>query len=380
MIVDAVQRYLEEERRRTYRLRQVALLLGAFALGLLLLDADGLKTWATRMEVGWVQDLWLAPIEPLQHAAQRVGLTAPRRYAVAASDRLAARFCGSADDASALLARGWKGGEGEPAPRAAAPPTVRAPPNSSAPTPRMRPAGLAAPSAERDLARSTPQVVSSAAPATVLLLGDSMMAANLASAVAHGFEGNRRVKLVQAHREATGLSRPDVFDWPSVVPDLLAAHRPRLIVCSFGGNDAQRVRLSGKRLEYGDEGWDELYHGRVRAMMQALAGTDADVLWLGLPRMRSAAYDERMQHLNTIFASEARELARVTFRETASAVSAGNGGYTAYLRGPNGKLVRTRLDDGVHYAPGGAHAVAARVIDWINARLALGTKTASLAR
>jgi hypothetical protein len=369
VIADAVQRYLEEPRGRTYRLREVALLVGAFALTLLLLDADGLKTWATRMEVGGVQDFWLALIEPWQRGAERAGLTAPRRYAVAASDRLAAHLGGSPDDASDLLARGWKGSE----------PTARAASRAPIPlalVPRERPKEPGAPFAERDLA-SAP---AAPGPATVLLLGDSMMAANLASAIARGLEGDGRVKFVQAHREATGLSRPDVFDWPSVVPELLAAHRPRLIVCSFGGNDAQRVRLSGRRLEYGDERWDELYHGRVRAMMQALAGTDADVLWLGLPPMRASTYDERMQHLNTIFASEARELARVSFRETASAVAAGDGGFTAYVRGPGGKLVRTRLDDGVHYAPGGAQAVAARVIDWIQSRLGQRTKTASLAR
>lgn len=204
------------------------------------------------------------------------------------------------------------------------------------------------------------------------------MAAHLASAIAQGLEGDPRVRLVQAHREATGLARPDVFDWPSVVPDLLEEHRPRLIVCSFGGNDAQRVRKSGQVLEYGGDEWDELYHGRVRAMMQALAGTDADVLWLGLPPMRAARYDGRMKHLNAIFADEARQLARVTFQETASAVGDEGGGFAAYLRGADGRLMRARMEDGVHYTAGGAQAVAARVIEWVRLKLEQRTKTAAL--
>ncbi len=361
MISDAVQRYLDGRTSRTYRLRHAAGVLAAFALTLLALDADGLHTWATRMEVGPAQDFWLAMIEPWQRAAQAARLTAPRRLAVAGADWLADRFAAT-DRSSSLLARGWSDGRAKARP----PPPAREVP--APPGPRAAD-DLATREEPAPAPLSGPLLAAEGEPTTVLLVGDSMMAAYLASAIAQGLAGDPQVRIVQAHREATGLARPDVFDWPSVVPDLLQAHQPRLIVCTFGGNDAQRVRASGGVLEYGGDAWDELYHGRVRAMMQALAGTDADVLWLGLPPMRATRYDRRMRHLNTIFADEARQLARVTFQETASAVGDESGEFAAYRRDPDGTLVRARMEDGVHYASGGAQAVAARVVGWVRAKL-----------
>jgi hypothetical protein len=382
VISQAIQHYLEGRTSRVYRLRHAAGVLASFALTILALDADGLHAWATRMEVGPAQDFWLALIEPWHRAARAVGLTAPRRFAVAGADWLAEHF-GGTDPSAALLARGW-GAPGAPVRASAAAPSAAPAAPAEAPEAPPRVAGgepADAPEEGPEEPASLPPSAEGAdrGPTTVLLVGDSMMAANLASAIAQGLEGEPEIRLVQAHREATGLARPDVFDWPSVVPDLLDAHRPRLIVCSFGGNDAQRVRAGGRVLEYGDERWDELYHGRVRAMMQALAGADADVLWLGLPPMRSRKYDRRMQHLNTIFAHEARQLARVEFQETFSVVGDEDGGFAAYRRGPDGKLTRARMEDGVHYAAGGARAVAARVALWVRAKLVQRrTKTAAL--
>ena len=39
-----------------------------------------------------------------------------------------------------------------------------------------------------------------------------------------------------------------------------------------------------------------------------------------------------------------------------------------FVRGEDGRLVRFRLDDGVHYSPAGARAITRWVVDWIYER------------
>ncbi|HYD40197.1 MAG TPA: DUF459 domain-containing protein [Anaeromyxobacter sp.] len=327
-------------RRRVYRLRDAALLLVSFGLTLLLLDAEGLHSWATRMDVGPAQDLWLALVEPWRETAAAAGLTEPRRMALDAADRLGAAL-GGAQGTEELLARGWNVVGSPPAPLGAA----AAREDSAAPTPPPPPDQTA-----------------------VLLVGDSLMV-TLAPAVTRAVADDGSVRVVAAHRSATGLSRPDVYDWPAVVGSFLAIDRPRLVVCAFGGNDAQDVRHEGKVLAFGSAAWDALYAARVRAMMTAMRASGAEVLWLGLPPMRPARFDARMRHLDALFEAEAARVEGVTYVPTSTVVGDASGRFAGFLRGPGGKLVRVRHDDGIHYAEHGAQLVAARVEAWIEAKL-----------
>lgn len=329
-------------RGRVYRLRDAALLLASFGLTLLLLDADGLHSWATRMDVGPAQDFWLSLVEPWREAATAARLTEPRRVALDAADRLGAAL-GGEQGTEELLARGWNVVGSQPARGAARPSEV---------PPAQAPVAAAA---------TTDQTA-------VLLVGDSLMV-TLAPAIARSTAGDPSVRIIAAHRPATGLSRPDVYDWPSVVASFLAMNRPRLVVCAFGGNDAQDVRQDGSVLPYASAAWDALYAARVRAVMTAVRASGADVLWLGLPPMRPSRFDARMRHLNALFEAEASGVAGVTYLPTTDVVGDAKGRFAGFLRGPRGKLVRVRHDDGIHYAEYGAQLVAGRVRTWIDGKL-----------
>lgn len=338
---------------RGYRLGEVARVLAVAAALALALDTRGLLTWAQRLEVSPVQSLALALLRPLHGAAERVGLAAPRAGLEAVRARLA-RATGDVEDP--LLAGGWT----PAAPPAPAPPAA---PSAQAPAPEAPPLPVPAPPAE-DL-----EFGFGDGRAPVLLLGDSMMAGALSAEVTRALERDARVRVVQATQTATGLSRPDVFDWMKVVPPLLARERPRFVVVSLGANDAAAMREGEAQLDFGSPTWRRAYVRRVAAMMSALAGPERRVLWLGLPPMRDRVFSARAATLNRLFAQAARQVPSVDFLEVDMLVSSREGRFETFLRGADGRLVRYRLEDGVHLTPSGARPIARWIVDWLDEQL-----------
>lgn len=320
---------------------RTAVLLAVTVVVAVVLDSEGLVSWARRLDVGPGQRLALAVLEPVHGALGKVGLTAPRRWASGGRD-VVERALGASDP---VLARGWVSEPGpEPAP-------VPAPP-VAAPEPPP-----AAPAVEATV-RET---------GGVLLMGDSMMAGSLGSTLerALGKAGHRTTRAAQL---GTGLSRPDLYDWMRVVPALLERDAPRFVVVSLGANDATTLRDGDDELEYGEARWREVYAARVEAMMRTLTAGGARVLWLSLPPMRERRLSGRAASLNRLFAQTARKVPRVEVLELDVLVGDGERRYATFVQGKDGRLLRYRLDDGVHLAPAGAQAVSRWVQDWLRER------------
>ena len=72
-----------------YRLGEVATLLAAFAIAAVLLESEGLVTWAKRLPLGTTRTALLAAIVPAQDAIESAGFTQVRRRTIRIADRLA---------------------------------------------------------------------------------------------------------------------------------------------------------------------------------------------------------------------------------------------------------------------------------------------------
>ena len=338
---------------RDYRPREVAVVFGVCAALLLAFDSEGLMTWAQRMDLGPVQDAWRAGLGPVHSAMDRVGFTAPRRWLAGSAESVSRQLGGGEDP---LLAQGWDPpASAEPD---AAPPLVEAEPLEAEPR-------------EAEPARLEPVVENQpAAPIAVLLMGDSMIAGSLGAALTRALARDKRLRVVPAFQTATGLARPDVYDWMKVVPTLIDRERPGLVVCSLGANDPTRLGLGeGEQpLDFGEPGWRTAYAARVVELMRALTAKGARVLWLGLPPMRSGRFSSHAQYLNAIYLQAAKKVRGVEFLELRMLVSDPSGEYATFVRGADGRLVRFRLDDGVHYSPAGARAITRWVVDWVYER------------
>lgn len=173
------------------------------------------------------------------------------------------------------------------------------------------------------------------------------------------------------YENATGLARPDFFDWPAALTADMAERRPEVAFILFGGNDAQGIIDPADRTYpgLGDPGWRAEYARRVGGVMDALRADDRVVFWIGLPPMRDSGFDSRAQVMNTIYRSEAERRPWMTYVDTRPIFGDANGRYVDRKQDASGKAVVLRRDDGVHLSVPGADRLAEVLLDLIDGEL-----------
>lgn len=159
---------------------------------------------------------------------------------------------------------------------------------------------------------------------------------------------------------STGLTRPDVFDWPAKLRELVADFHPDLVVANFGGNDAQGMVLAGGEVApYGTGRWEATYRERVREIATIAREGGARVLWLGMSTTRDPVLNRRMERINAI----SDEAARASGADVLSIwdLGADARGHFQDVITIDGVPTRTRLADGKHFSRAGASFVAGQI-------------------
>ena len=168
-------------------------------------------------------------------------------------------------------------------------------------------------------------------------------------------------------RLATGLERPDVFNWFTYVRDALVRLEPRALVVSFGANDDHDYMTGippGVTIgPFGSSTWIDEYRRRVGGLMDEITAQGRFLVWLGAPIVRDAAESSRFELLNTIYRSEAEKRpGRVAYVDTYGLLQDSHGRYADFLPDSSGTLVRVRALDGIHYAGAGGDLIAHQVL------------------
>lgn len=200
---------------------------------------------------------------------------------------------------------------------------------------------------------------------TVELLGDSMMAVGLAPYLIQHLKQDFKINVVRAYRSGTGLARPEVFDWTEQYPKIVGNAQADIIVCAIGANDAQSFLINNKPVQFGSEAWSAEYLKRVDELLDLAAPNHRPVLWLALPSMRSAKFSKHASQLNAIVKAKLEEREGVIWMDANTFLSGDEKSYVEYVQ-EGDKLVRLRLDDGIHYSNAGAERVGAGVIKWLS--------------
>jgi hypothetical protein len=168
------------------------------------------------------------------------------------------------------------------------------------------------------------------------------------------------VTVVRLGKLSTGLTRPDVFDWPAAIQALLQQHHPDLLIANFGGNDAQAMVLDDGRIaRFGKPAWEASYQVRVARVVEIGRAAGARVLLMGMSTTRDPALSRRMARINTLTETVARQTGAV-FLSTWDVGADSKGNYQD-VTVVDGVPIRTRLADGKHFSRAGA-AWAADVI------------------
>ncbi|MFA5885031.1 MAG: DUF459 domain-containing protein [Acidimicrobiia bacterium] len=163
---------------------------------------------------------------------------------------------------------------------------------------------------------------------------------------------------------ATGLARPEVFNWPAHMQDVIAQDNPDAVVITMGSNDDQTLTGDGGVGPFGSPEWIDEYHRRVGGMMDVITGTGGRVLfWMGAPMMRNEERSEtRYRIVNDIYREEAaKRPGRVYYIDIYDRFRDENGSYADFLNG-----VQVRTPDGIHFTRAGGDQIAQVVLDTMN--------------
>lgn len=177
-------------------------------------------------------------------------------------------------------------------------------------------------------------------------------------------------------RVATGLTRPDVFNWYTHIARQMRKLRPKVVVLDFGANDDHGY-MTGlpKGMSVGSFAsptWRAEYRRRVAGVMDTVNGRGALVVWIGLPVTRSEAQTRRFDTINAIVQKEAKARpGRAVFVDTYTMFAGDSGGFVEYLENASGDTVKVRAGDGVHFDTAGGDLIAREVLKQLNRRFDL---------
>ncbi len=312
-----------------------AIVVSLVGLGIaLLLNAPGLHKSATIQPEGWKRDVALGVTGPLESVSSALLLDRPRRALKAVLGR-------SGDDEVDT---------------AVAAPQKRTKPTT---TPQLPP--------KREKFTPTRKL-------GVWIAGDSLVVVP-GESLLREIAGNRAIVALDGveSRIASGLERPDVFNWFTRMQEVMQKEKPRAVVVMFGGNDDHGF-MTGLPEDrevgtFGSPSWRAEYRRRVAAVMDTVTRNGGYLVWIGLPISRDANQTLRYDVINTIVQAEAaKRKGRVAYLDTYFFFAGADGGYAQYIEDSSGKLVKMRADDGVHFERPAGDLIAAKVLERLGER------------
>jgi len=172
-------------------------------------------------------------------------------------------------------------------------------------------------------------------------------------------------------RVATGLTRPDVYNWFDEIRARVKELRPRAVVLAFGGNDDKSYMTGvpdGVSIgDFGGSSWRREYARRVGGVMDVINKAGGFVIWIGLPQTQSSDQTRRFDVVNAVAQKEARKReGKAAFIDTYTMFAGDDGGYAEFLPDGSGRLRKVRAGDGVHFEREGGDMIAREVLRVLN--------------
>ncbi|OUM31269.1 GDSL family lipase [Pseudomonas sp. 1239] len=211
-----------------------------------------------------------------------------------------------------------------------------------------------------------PKAVSLAAGDEVFLVGDSLMQ-GVAPHLANTLLKRYQIKSVNLSRQSTGLAYPGFFNWPQTVSDTLQNHpNIRLMVVFLGPNDPWDMPESkGKPfLRFKSPEWEALYRKRIDRILDEARAHNVQVIWVGPPNMQKPKLSTAMAYLSGLYESQA-QLYQQHYVSANGVLGYQADEFSYTLQNSQGKRVKTRVDDGIHFTTTGQKLIAEQVLSMI---------------
>jgi hypothetical protein len=340
-----------------------------------LLNAPGLHKTAESLNPGWKRDvaLWLTgPLEDVSHALL---LDRPRQLVKAS--------IGRSDDDKIETAPIVVPPQPPPVSRPVAPPRPRPARQGPKAGPSTKPVKKAVkkpvkkpakkPAKKPVVGPPPKEAFSPTHPLRIYIGGDSLVITP-GFALLRAMGGHKVFKAIGSvdGHVATGLERPDVYNWFERISDVTRNDKPDVAVVAFGGNDDHSYMTGlppGVSIgSFASAAWVKEYRRRVAGFMDTVGRSEGFLVWIGLPITSSASQTQRFELINRIAFQEAEKRPRsAAYIDTYTLFAdPKTGGYAEYLPDDQGKLVDMRAPDGVHFERAGGDLVAREVLKVLN--------------
>lgn len=286
---------------------------------------------------------------------------------LALADRTAVLFLGVAAGAAIGFAFA---GERE-APQAVVPPAIAPPPPAAAAAPATTTSEPVARAQECAVPfqRQLLSTVAEGRPVRIGVFGDSF-GDGVWSGLQRQLPSKQGFQVIKYSQQATGFTRYKSLNLEEHTASQIAEQPVDIAVISFGANDTQGVIANGHLATFMSPAWQQVIGGRAAGLVRLLRERGAMVYWVGLPRMRKAAFDADISNMTAFYERKMRELS-VPFIDTRP-VSSGPNGFAASLPDPKtGKETLMRAPDGIHMSMTGyvwiTRDLSGRIRDYVAA-------------
>jgi len=195
-----------------------------------------------------------------------------------------------------------------------------------------------------------------------LWIGGDSLAGSLGPALGELAGKSGIVQPVVDSRVSSGLLSPNFFDWPKNGAEDMLTFNPEVAVFIIGANDAKNLPKGAQQ----DAKWQAQYSAVVEQMLKVLVGNGRAVYWVGAPIMSEAAFSDRVKGVNAVFQEVAARHPEVTYVDAFAIFSGPDGKFAPMLPGRDGKVVRVRAQDGIHFTAEGGDVLAKTMFDQLD--------------
>ncbi|MCR9165723.1 MAG: DUF459 domain-containing protein [Nannocystaceae bacterium] len=197
----------------------------------------------------------------------------------------------------------------------------------------------------------------------VLILGDSLIATGFGALLEKRLDAHPQITAYRKGKSASGLARPDFFDWMAEAKRQVELRKPDLVVVLMGGNDGQdlthRNKKAGRRVPWQHENWEASYRERMDSFLAEVSAPQREILWLGMPTMGLRSLEKKLVTIRSVQKAAVDAHASATYLETAPMVSTDDGDMLTYaVVGPRKKKKAIRADDKIHFTMAGSQYFA----------------------
>jgi hypothetical protein len=218
-------------------------------------------------------------------------------------------------------------------------------------------------------------------PRTVLILGDSLAATGFGALLEEKLDAHPDVVCYRKAKSASGLARPDFYDWFDQGVRQVEFRKPDLVIVVMGGNDGQDLPAwkGSSRVNWDTPGWPGAYRARVDDFLGKITepvegGDAANVLWLGLPKMGMRSLEKKLVLIRQIQQEAVAALGSGAVYLDTTQFLVDEKGELIVSAPVQGKTRELRAEDGIHFTMSGSEYLADKVYPEILVTLGLPTQ------